>query len=200
MSATAHRKASDTPARILDVAERLVQRRGFNGFSYADIAAELKITTASLHYHFAGKAQLGTALLDRYAARFFDALTAIEEDLPDAPARLKAYVELYAAVLRERRFCFCGMLAAEYQTLPKPMRESVLRFFDKNESWLVAIVKEGLEAGTLSFHGSAEGAAMLIVSGLEGAMLVARPYGDATRFESAAEQLLLGLTDLPAKD
>ena len=29
---------ADTPQRILDLAERLVQTRGFNGFSYADIA------------------------------------------------------------------------------------------------------------------------------------------------------------------
>ena len=146
----------------------------------------------------ASKAQLGGALLDRYAARFFDALSAIDENLPDAPARLKAYTDLYAAILREGRFCLCGMLAAEYPTLPKPMRESVLRFFEKNESWLVGVVQEGREAGTLHFHGSAEGTAMLIVSGFEGAMLVARPYGDVTRFESAAEQLLVGLTNLPS--
>ena len=46
----------DTATQILDVAERLVQVRGFNGFSYADVAAELNITKAALHYHFAGKA------------------------------------------------------------------------------------------------------------------------------------------------
>jgi hypothetical protein len=33
----------------------------------------------------------------------------------------------------------------------------------------------------------------MIISGLEGAMLVARPYGDAARFESAADQLFASL-------
>ena len=42
---------ADTSQRILDIAERLVQTRGFNGFSYADIADALKVTKASLHYH-----------------------------------------------------------------------------------------------------------------------------------------------------
>jgi AcrR family transcriptional regulator len=42
---------SETSARILDVAERLVQMRGFNAFSYADVADVLKVTKASLHYH-----------------------------------------------------------------------------------------------------------------------------------------------------
>ena len=58
------RENGDTPSRILDVSERLVQQRGFNGFSYADVAAELGVTKASLHYHFPGKAELGEALID----------------------------------------------------------------------------------------------------------------------------------------
>ena len=58
------------------MAERLVQVRGFNGFSYADVAAELKITKAALHYHFVGKAELGEALVARYATRFAEALAA----------------------------------------------------------------------------------------------------------------------------
>ena len=62
--------SSGTAARILDIAEQLVQVRGFNAFSYADIAAQLKITKAALHYHFAGKAELGEALIARYATRF----------------------------------------------------------------------------------------------------------------------------------
>ncbi len=186
--------ATDTPTRILDAAERLVQRRGFNGFSYADIAAELKVTTASLHYHFAGKAELGRALVARYSTRFAAALKAIDARLPDARDRLQAYANLYAAVLREKRLCLCGMLAAEYQTLPKPMRDSVIRFFDDNERWLSHVLEEGLAAGELQFAGPAGEAARMIVCGLEGAMLVARPYGDVNRFESAADQLIASLT------
>src|SRR6187401_1109572 len=82
---------AETTSRILDVAERLVQIRGFNGFSYADVASELKVTKASLHYHFPGKAELGEALVERYAARFADALSAIDRRGGDAPAKLEAY-------------------------------------------------------------------------------------------------------------
>ena len=99
-----------------------MQTRGFNNFSYADIASELGITTASLHYHFPGKAELGQALITRYAQRFSQALTQIEQGQPNARAKLEAYAGLYADVLRGKRMCMCGILAAEYQTLPKPMR------------------------------------------------------------------------------
>src|SRR5215207_9448334 len=108
---------ADTAAQILDSAERLVQTRGFNGFSYADIAAELSITKASLHYHFAGKAELGEALITRYARRFVEALADVDGRVADARGKLDAYAGLYADVLRGQRMCLCGMLAAEYQTL-----------------------------------------------------------------------------------
>src|SRR5271167_237958 len=85
-----------TRSRILDIGERLVQVRGFNGFSYADIAAELSVTKASLHYHFPSKADLGEAIIARYAERFADALARIDADGAAAPAKLTAYADLYA--------------------------------------------------------------------------------------------------------
>jgi TetR/AcrR family transcriptional regulator, transcriptional repressor for nem operon len=182
-----------TAAKMLDVAERLIQTRGYNGFSYADVAAELHITKASLHYHFAGKAELGNALIERYASRFLEALAAIDVLPAEALAKLDAYAKLYADVLRGKRMCLCGMLAAEYQTLPKPMRNAVIRFFDENETWLEKVLVQGREEGTLEFTGSASESARTIVSGLEGAMLLARPYGDLARFQAAADRLLASL-------
>ena len=194
MAGTRPQRGQDTSTRILDVAERLVQVRGFNGFSYADVAAELEITKASLHYHFAGKAELGEALIERYAARFSEALDEIAGSPTDAPAKLDAYAKLYADVLRGKRMCLCGMLAAEYRTLPKPMQNAVIRFFDENEAWLEAVLVQGQEEGTLEFAGSPSDAARMIVSALEGAMLVSRPYGDPARFQATAARLFASLT------
>ena len=193
MAAKRQRGDADTATKILDVAEQLVQIRGFNGFSYANAAADLKITNAALHYHFASKAELGAALIARYAARFADALAAVDTRIADAPAKLDAYAGLYLDVLRSRRMCLCGMLAAEYQTLPKPMQAAVVRFFDENEAWLKRVLKQGRAEGTLQFMGSVSDVARLIVSSLEGAMLMARPYGDIKRFQAAASQLLASL-------
>ena len=181
-----------TADRILDSAETLVQTRGYNGFSYAHIAAALGITKASLHYHFASKAELGEALIARYATRFAAALDEIDRTTPDARERLGAYAELYAGVLHGRRMCLCGMLAAEYETLPRPMGEAIVRFFDANQVWLARVLEDGRTAGTLAFDGDPLDAAQAILAALEGAMLVARPYGDPARFDSAARRVLAG--------
>ena len=182
--------SGETASAVLDTAERLVQTRGFNGFSYADVAAELSVTKASLHYHFPSKAELGEALLDRYTERFARALGEIDARGVEPVAKLDAYAGLYAEVLRDQRMCLCGMLAAEYETLPGPMREAILRYFDLNDAWLNTVLVQGRRGGTLTFSGSPRDAARSIIDGLEGAMLVARARGDLARFRSTARRLV----------
>lgn len=188
MDATEQIRVSGTASRILDVAERLAQTRGFNGFSYADIAAELGITKASLHYHFATKAELGCALIVGYSTRFEAALEQI--GAADPQDTLRHYVQLYENVLVRDRMCLCGMLAAEYSTLPEPMRAELRNFFDKNESWLASHLERGRKAGMLRFEGPAFETARLLTAGLEGAMLLARSYEEPARFEATAKRLL----------
>jgi TetR/AcrR family transcriptional repressor of nem operon len=200
MASTRQRGSADTAERILDSAERLAQTRGFNGFSYADVAVELGVTKASLHYHFPGKAELGEALIGRYAARFATALEKIDAGGGDAPAKLAAYAGIYADVLRDRRMCLCGMLAAEYDTLPEPMRDSVLRFFDDNEAWLEDVVDRGQQERSLRFDGSPREAARALAGGLEGALLISRPYDDPARFDAAAARLLTSLAGADGGD
>ncbi len=181
---------SDTSGRILDIAEHLVQTRGFNAFSYADIAAALNITKASLHYHFATKAVLGERLVERYQETFVTALGKIEAGHASAADRLRAYVEIYSDVLDNDRMCLCGMLAADYATLPDSIKDRVRRFFDANEAWLTPVLTRGRARKEIAFSGPPIESARFLVGALEGAMLLARSHGDPGRFRSAAARLL----------
>jgi TetR/AcrR family transcriptional repressor of nem operon len=192
--ATGSGARSKTAERILDIAERLVQTRGFNGFSYADISAQLGITKASLHYHFATKDELGAMLITRYRDAFVDALRAIDGEGESSLHKLNAYVKLYEDVLRRDRMCLCGMLAAENRTLSREMQTLVHGFFDANERWLATVVDRGRANGELRFSGPAVDQARLLVVALEGAMLVARGCGEPARFTVAAARLLDQLT------
>ncbi len=185
---------ADTSRRILDIAERLLQTRGYNAFSYADIAQSLHVTKASLHYHFPSKASLGQRLIERYRQSFVQALADIEKASADSRERIRQYIGLYHSVLRNDRMCLCGMLAAEYSTLPKPMKAELKVFFDENERWLTGVLEKGRARKELRFKGSAREMALVLVSSLEGAMMLARSYEDAARFQSTADQLLAGIT------
>jgi TetR/AcrR family transcriptional repressor of nem operon len=189
----AQKEGTDTAGQVLDVAEQLVQVRGFNAFSYADVARELGITNAALHYHFPSKAELGEALITRYAIRFMGALAEIDQCDADPLRKLNAYADLYAGVLRSQRMCLCGMLAADYETLSAGMQGAVADFFEKNEQWLAKVLQQGRDEGRLSFPGSPLEEGRSIVSGLEGAMLIARSFGDIRRFQSVASHLLTAL-------
>ena len=190
------RAAAITPAepptalRILDIASRLVQTRGFNGFSYAHIAAELGVTKASLHYHYPSKAELGQRLIERYEQEFAAALEHIEAETDDGFERLQRYARIYAGVLGKEQMCLCGMLAAEHGTLPAPMRRTLQHYFDLNEAWLAKVLDDGRRRGQLRFDGPPREVAALLVGALEGAMMMARSYGDPRRFAAASDRLL----------
>src|SRR5262249_14290281 len=148
----------------------------------------------SLHYHFPTKAALGQRLVVRYHKRFRAALDEIDRADGAAARKLQAYCDLYFEVLRRDRLCLCGMLAADFSTLPQPMRKALAAFFDANERWLVGVLEAGRRAGVLRFEGPPEHVARFVIASLEGAMLLARSYGDRKRFRSAAGRLLAGLS------
>jgi TetR/AcrR family transcriptional regulator, transcriptional repressor for nem operon len=174
---------------MIQVAERLAQTRGFNGFSYADIASELGITKASLHYHFATKAKLGCALIIGYRERFNAGLADIEARY-DIAQRLHRYVQLYESVLVLDRMCLCGMLAAEFTGLPSTMQRELRRFFDENEQWLERNLEQGRAMGLLNFYGAPLDFARTLTAALEGAMLLARSYQEPERFAATARHML----------
>lgn len=180
-----------TADRILDVAQRLAQTRGFNGFSYADVSRSLKIEKASIHYHFPSKANLGVRLVARYGERFKTALDRVDAEASGPGERLRRYARLWLDVLRDGgKMCLCGMLAAEVETLPRPVREALKAFFDANEAWLAETLAAGRKNRTLRFDGTPLAEARALLTGLEGAMLLARSYGEPARFQDVAARLL----------
>jgi TetR/AcrR family transcriptional repressor of nem operon len=73
------------------------------------------------------------------------------------------------------------------------MQEGLTAFFDANERWLTTVLEDGLRAGTFAFREAAKERARVLLGALEGAMLVARSYGNARRFQAAAASVLADL-------
>ncbi len=184
----------ETKEHILASAQRLVQQRGFNGFSYADVAEEVGIRKASLHHHFASKADLGVALIESYAAQFDDALAHIDAGGGTPLDRLKAYVAIYRNTLQSDRICMCGMLATEVLTLDASMLPKLTRFFTRNTEWLEQVLTEGKAQAALFFDGAAADHARAAVSTLQGASLVCRSTGDLEAFDRTTALLIHGFS------
>jgi TetR/AcrR family transcriptional repressor of nem operon len=186
-----------TPAaeRIVDAAEDLVQTLGYNGFSYEDVARIVGIRKPSVHHHFPTKMELGAVVAQRYTHRFREALLRIEGSSSQAPARLRAYADLFDATYdKSRRLCICGMLGAEADSLPQEIMLQVKRFFSVNLEWLTMVFAEGLADGSLKSSRAPAELAEAFLCTLEGALMVGRGLPQAQGPRRAAEVLLASLT------
>ncbi len=165
--------ASDTAGRLLDRAQTLVQERGYNAFSFKDLAASEGIRTASVHYHFPTKADLAVALMERYLATLQAALRDAAE-LPTATASLEALVHLFEESERAGLLCACGSLAADVETLPEPVRELVQRHVRATLDFTEQQIARGAARGELAPRAAARDLAAALVYGLHGALAVGR--------------------------
>ena len=53
---------SGTAERLMDLAEAHIRDRGYAGFSFRDLAAEVGIKSASVHHHFPTKAKMAAVV------------------------------------------------------------------------------------------------------------------------------------------
>ncbi len=180
--------------QILASAQRLVQQRGFNGFSYADIAGEVGIRKASLHHYFPTKVDLGLALIEVYSAQLDSELLRISGLLLQADAKLAAYVAIYRGTLEADRMCLGGMLASEALTLDPAMLPSLKRFFARNTEWLTEVLAAGNSQQLFVLTSTAADHARVLLSALQGALLIARATGDREAFDRTAALLITGLS------
>src|SRR3954468_7623487 len=137
-----------TADRILDVAQELLQTRGYNAISYQDIAARIGIRKASIHHHFPNKSDLAQALVRRYRRRWDAFLKEIDDSNASAWKKLERYLGPFQETARSGdRACLCGVLGAEVASLTAPVQLEVRGFFQDNESWLTRLLEEGARAG-----------------------------------------------------
>jgi TetR/AcrR family transcriptional repressor of nem operon len=188
----------DTRDIILAEAQKLVQTRGFNAFSFRDVSERIGIKSASMHYHFPSKEQLGIELVRAYAARVRERLAEIEQRTTKPATRLERYIELFVEIMDGgQRLCLCGMLASDADTLPTDVRREVQAFFHENERWLASILDSGRSAGAFAFQGSPKLMARAAYALMQGALLGAHLFQEPERVKAAGKTVLALLSATP---
>jgi TetR/AcrR family transcriptional regulator, transcriptional repressor for nem operon len=173
--------------RILAAAEKRVRAVGFADTSFRDIATDVGVKSASIHYHFPTKADLGVALVAAYTERFAETLASI--DPSDLATAFDIYAALYdKALVLDEAICLCAIMGAEAIGLPRDINEKTAAFFRINIEWL---------SGLLAAHEQERPAtlAQLVVTSLEGAMIVSSASHDRSILASVTgevRRLVLG--------
>lgn len=184
---------SSKKTEILDLAQELIQKQGYNGFSYADISQAVGIRKASIHHYFPSKEDLVVMVVRRYRERFVGFLAKIAVEGKSWDAKIRKYAKLYEAVLQEDRLCLCGTLASDVETLPEALKKEIQAFFADNVAWL---------ANNLALHYSAlspkrrRDIAWQIISSLQGAVILAKMSDKPELFTSISKELVLQLENM----
>lgn len=178
----------DRKTELLDTAENLVRRRGFQGMSFADVAQEIGIKTASIHYHFPGKAALGAALMERYAEVFAAKLEELAQSGVTPAAQLAGLVAQYRAALQGgETMCLCVALSINRDTLAEPIIREMTAFRQMVLGWLTELYAQSEVNADIS--SDARAAATLAL--LEGAQLIAHTQKDMACFDLATAGLFM---------
>ncbi len=172
---------NETQQQLLDAAERRMRAGGYHAVSFRDLAEDLGIKSASVHYHFRQKEDLGVALVERYADRFFEGLSKLQED---GARPLEAFAQAYReAYLADKTGCLCGMLGAETRGLPQPVADRAKAFLDRNIDWLVEALPDDIPDAARR-----QGAVQVLAS-LQGAMMLAVSLDDPWMLDAVVEGL-----------
>jgi len=177
----------------MNLAEALLQDKGFNGFSYAHIAAELGVKNAAIHYHFSTKEALGIAVIQRYRERFKLWINNSRVKDLSYEEKLDWFFNIYTDMRADKgKVCLVGSMEAEFNTIPEGLQKEVQALQTELLAWLQNTLAEGRDAGVFHFNGEPVNKAALIGSSLQGALQMARALG-TKKFRDVIEQHRLDL-------
>lgn len=175
-----------TAEKLMDLAQDYIQTRGYNAFSYKDLAHDLGIKTSSIHYHFPKKADLGEAIVQRYMNEFKKLYGSNVPDDGDRLEQFNTYLEPFIATSDTQvKICLCGALGGEYASLPESIQKELGNFIDYHESWLTKLLSVGRAEGIFKFNEEPAELARVIFSTLQGALTLSRAKNNSAHFDSA---------------
>ncbi|HEY4205744.1 MAG TPA: TetR/AcrR family transcriptional regulator [Puia sp.] len=171
----------------MDIAEELIRTKGYNAFSYGDIAEVLHIRNAAIHYYFPSKSDLGASVVDRELEKIASGC----KEWAGLPGNVqfRKVAEQFYASHRKGWICLNGSLTPDYLTLPEALQKKVKQMCESILDWMEDALDKGRKDGTLAFEGEVASRALLVVSSLLSSLLLARVLGKEA-FTRILDQIL----------
>lgn len=165
----------NTRTDIVNLAEKLIRTKGYNGFSYKDISAPLNIKNAAIHYHFPIKCDLGVAVVNRNRKSFAAAIEKWSKESPDV--QLLKFIKIYEDSNASNMVCFMGAFGSSYDSLPPELQAVLTTSGTEIRQWLNQLLKKGLEQDVFKFSGDIECQADSIISALLASLILSKVTG-----------------------
>lgn len=181
-------ESSDRRMEILRAAAAVFRQKGYHGAGMREIAAKLGIAPGALYYYFSKKEDLLYACQEISLKRLNERGEELAGSSAPADARLRALILNHLDLTLDE----LGGSAAhvEFHALPADRLETIVAERDRYESWIHAILEDGIEVG-LFRPVDVKLTTMALLGALNWTVMWWRPEG---RWN--ASDLCLGFTDL----
>ncbi|MGO4307685.1 TetR/AcrR family transcriptional regulator [Cupriavidus sp. RAF12] len=187
-------KTQPVREQLLEHASVLIRRRGYNGFSYRDLADLVGVKTSSIHYYFPSKDDLVLEVVRLYRESLSARLQSIETDMPLAE-QARQYIQPLRNGIEGGQVCLAGMLSAEVMALPESVRALLKEHFSMNEAWITGLLKRAESERGRPYPVPPQALAKVLYGAIQNGLITARMSGSTDRLDAAADMLLGAVSD-----
>lgn len=171
-------KARATRERILAAAEQLFHRHGYHATGLDRIIAEAGVTKGNFYYHFKSKEMLAVDTLQRHFDRIGNAMSQRARTGSPPLDSLLGILELFVETIEQQKRnegvmgCYFGNFSLEMGGENAAVRKGLARVFATFRDRFRQLLEQARDAGVLAADRDPEQIAGVIVSLLEGAILL----------------------------
>lgn len=185
-------KGEETKERILHQAASLFNTQGYAGASISDIMRVTGLKKGGIYNHFQSKDELALQAFD-YAIdlirqRYGDAL----KNKRHAVERLQAIISVFSANIENPAIeggCPLMNAAVESDDAHPMLRQRAQTAMDSWRNMVCKVIQKGIARGEIRPEVKADEVASVMISLLEGAVMMSKLYDDSTHLDRAIDHL-----------
>lgn len=132
----------DSKKQILDAVERLIIQKGYSGLSMRALAREAGLAKGTIYHHFEDKRDICLRMIERDMEATRDTIISAAREATGCEAKLRAVIETYFLLMRDRRHVIQAALREIGQK--DPDARNLLKI---HKEGLVAPIAEIIQAG-----------------------------------------------------
>ncbi len=178
--------------RIVDAANRLFYRQGFNQTSFTDIADAAKIPRGNFYYYFRSKDEILEAIIEKRMEGIRNMLEDWDQSYRTPKQRLKRYVQILSNDEKDllRYGCPMGSLNVELSKTQLTQQSKATEMFTIFLDWLRKQFQE------LGYGRTSRDQALCLLARTQGVGLVSNVYKDSRFLRKELKQLQQWVDDL----
>lgn len=179
--------------RLIDSAAILFHRKGLASTSLADIAKHSNIPIGNVYYYFKAKEELALAVLDRRKQKFNAAYDVLEEAIEDPRQRLIEAIKAFDSDREQyaRYGCPIGRIIEDADVTTDNVAKVAAQVFSEFTAW----AERQFQA--LGHTQEARAYALSFISGIQGAILVAKSFNDPNIIANETTRIITWVESLP---